>query len=300
VHKLVYDVETAPGDRDNVMFFGDSASEDSASFLVEMLMPGDDEGREREKVVASRGGTTRFDPERHCRRSIRLRGYDYSQSGLYFLTVCARQREPVLGEVIDGTMWLNEAGVVMQDAWEALPDRFRTIALDAFVVMPNHVHGIVVLGATVIAERGTGPVGALLAAPGVSHRHGRGGNEYSGIRGIATANECMASEDVASSDPTVGARGHGGDTRPPSLAVVMRAFKSLSGIAGNRAVGRVGAPFWQRNYYEHVIRNDASLSRIRRYIEANPANWIMDEENPETLSEVRREPDAPRMPDNFM
>jgi putative transposase len=247
-----------------------------------------------------RGGATRSDPDQHRRRSIRLREYDYSQTGLYFLTICAWQREPVLGEVIDGTMWLNEAGVVVREAWAALPDRFPTVALDAFVVMPNHVHGIVALGAIPVAERDAGSVGALLAAPGVANHRDGGGNACSGIRDLAKPNERVASEDVTSGAPTAGAMGDGGGVRTPTLAAVMRAFKSLSGVAGNRAVGRVGAPFWQRNYYEHVIRNDASLSRIRRYIEANPANWIMDAENPEALSQVRRGHDVRRMPENFV
>jgi len=83
------------------------------------------------------------------RRSIRLRDYDYAQPGAYFITVCAYQRQCLFGEIVDGEMQLNEWGRVIQACWEAIPDHFPNVELDAFVIMPNHIHGIItIVGAT--------------------------------------------------------------------------------------------------------------------------------------------------------
>jgi putative transposase len=170
-------------------------------------------------------------PEQLQRRhSIRLRGYDYAQPGLYFVTICTAYRECLLGEVSGAAVHLTRAGRAVAGAWEALPASFCSICLDAFVIMPNHVHGIICLQAA-----HSGPLGR---------------------------------------EPQ----------RPPSLGQVVRAFKSLSARAANHAMGRTGQPLWQRNYYEHVIRNEVSLTAIRQYIEENPARWADDPENPGRLT----------------
>jgi len=158
----------------------------------------------------------------HHRRAIRLAGYDYRQDGMYFVTICTFQWECLLGEIVDGEMYLSAAGEAVQQAWDRLPPRFPGIALDRFVVMPNHVHGILFLGA----------------------------------------------------DPGIGA------ANPVSLGTVVGAFKSLAAIAANRVLAREGSPLWHRNYYEHIIRNDRELHRVRAYIEGNPANWAQDDDNP--------------------
>jgi len=84
-----------------------------------------------------------YDPEKHRRRSIRLKGYDYSQEGAYFVTICTHNRECILGEVANGEVLLNEFGKIVESAWFDLPKHYRNVELDAFVVMPNHVHGII-------------------------------------------------------------------------------------------------------------------------------------------------------------
>ena len=160
-----------------------------------------------------------------ARRSPRLVGYDYSQAGLYFVTACTWNREPVLGDVIAGGMRLSPAGRAVASAWETLPVRFPAVDLDAFVVMPNHVHGILFLGANPALPK---------------------------------------------------------DTAAPTLAAVLRAFKSVSAIDANRTLNRPGRPFWQRSYHDHIIRHDRALDRIRRYIADNPARWDTDPDNPTT------------------
>ncbi len=174
----------------------------------------------------------------HRRRPLRLRGFDYSREGAYFVTICTRNRECQFGEVVDGRMRLGEAGQVIQAVWDRLSERFPTIESDAFIVIPNHVHGILVL------------VGEGLALP---------------MRG------------AASSAPTGSASS--------TLGNVVRVFKSLSAIGVNRLLSRSGLPLWQRNYFEHVIRSEESLNRIREYIETNPLSWEMDRENPERKGE---------------
>jgi len=172
----------------------------------------------------------------HRRRSRRLKGYDYSQAGTYFVTICTHNRECTFGHILDGEMVLNDAGRMVQAVWDELAGRFSGLELDTFTVMPNHVHGIIV------------SVGALLAAPSPQGR--------------------------ASPAPTLGD--------------VMRAFKSLSAIRVNRMAMRTGS-LWQRNYYEHVIRDESDLNRIRQYIRDNPACWAEDEDNPERLKPRRGE-----------
>lgn len=174
-----------------------------------------------------------YDPEIHHRRSIRLRGYDYSSSGAYFLTVSIKNKECLFGEIVDGTMRLSQAGELIHQVWDTLPNRHADIDLDAFVIMPNHVHGIIVLTDTSI-------VGARLALP----------------------------------------EGEGAASGAPTLGDVIRTFKSISAIRVNRLLTRTGQPLWQRSYYEHIIRNEISLNRVREYIAMNPQNWMTDQENP--------------------
>ena len=87
----------------------------------------------------------RFDPERHHRRSIRLKGYDYRKSGAYFVTICTQNRECLFGEIVDGQMILNDVGRMVQSLWDELPRHFPNVELDAFGAMPNHVHGIIMI-----------------------------------------------------------------------------------------------------------------------------------------------------------
>jgi REP element-mobilizing transposase RayT len=206
------------------------------------------------------------------RRSIRLPGYDYSQPGYYFITVCTHDRECLFGEVRNAEMVLSEAGRAVRSVWTNLPNRFPGIDLDEFVVMPNHVHGILVIanpsgaptrpGAPAPPGTSTPPgmsrslVGAGLALPVAPPWP---------ARGVGQAGR-------ASPAPTDGRRMRLGD--------VVGAFKSLSAVVVNRLLARSGQPLWQRNYFEHVVRGDAELQRIRQYVVDNPAKWAEDRENP--------------------
>jgi REP element-mobilizing transposase RayT len=170
----------------------------------------------------------KHDPDRHHRQSTRLKGYDYAQPGAYFVTVCTRDRECLLGDIVDGEMRLNEYGMAVREEWLRTAQLRETVELDACTIMPNHVHGIVVI---------TNGRGTARRAP--TERFGK---------------------PVADSIPTI-----------------MRAFKSASTKHINVIRRTPGTPVWQRNYYEHVVRDDEELKAIRQYILSNPANWTTDE-----------------------
>jgi REP element-mobilizing transposase RayT len=115
-----------------------------------------------------------FDPDEHHRRSIRLKGYDYSRAGAYFVTICTHDRECLFGEIMDGEMRLNDAGQAAQADWVRLPERFQSIELDEFVIMPNHLHGIILVGAGLAPPDRGAPNrgacrGAACCAPTLGH-----------------------------------------------------------------------------------------------------------------------------------
>jgi REP element-mobilizing transposase RayT len=179
----------------------------------------------------------KFDPDRHHRRSIRLKDYNYAQAGAYFVTVCTHERECVFGNVIAGEVQLNEYGRIVTACWEEIPHHFMGTELDAFVVMPNHIHGVVV-----ITNDGKQPAGAR-ATHASPLRKPRGP-------------QCK------------------------SVGAIIGAFKSASTKRVNEMGQVPGMPLWQRDYHEHVIRDEHELDRIREYIAANPARWAEDVNNP--------------------
>lgn len=184
--------------------------------------------------------------EKRQRRSIRLRGYDYAQTGAYFITIVTKDRLCLFGDVVGGEMRLNERGPIVQTVWEELPDHYLSVQCDAFVVMPNHIHGIITLannGATGKSDVGAG---------------------FKPARGVA-----------------VGPHSARAGLKPaPTLSEVVRAFKTFSARRINEMRGSPGIAVWQRNYYEHVVRSDNELDRIREYIMNNPVQWELDLENP--------------------
>ncbi len=202
----------------------------------------------------------RNDPEKRRRRSMRLHGYDYSQAGAYFLTICTADRRILFGEVVDHQMVLNEAGRIVTDEWLRSARIRPEIELDAWVVMPNHIHGILT-----IADVG-------------SERDRRSRPDQRSL----TTGVCLPGR----GDRRVAPTGPG----PGSVGAIVAGFKSASAKRINAFRGTGGEPVWQRNYYEHVIRYEAVLNRIRQYIAENPARWAEDPENP-----ARRQPAANRL-----
>jgi len=163
-----------------------------------------------------------------CRRSIRLRNYDYSAVGGYFVTICTYQWECLFGEVMAGEMRVNNAGDCVKTVWDSLPIRYPGIEMDTFIVMPNHIHGIILINH---------PVGAIHELPLQKRRN-------------------------------------------MLLPMVIGYLKMNSAKRINQYRNNPGAPVWQRNYYERVIRNDRELHNIRQYIADNPLRWADDENHP--------------------
>jgi putative transposase len=224
-----------------------------------------------------------LNPDRRHRRSIRLRGYDYSAAGAYFVTICTWQWVCFFGEIEAGEMHLNEAGLAVRSVWLELPDRFPGVTTDEFVIMPNHVHGIIVLGhsspvgARFIAPNSRRPAGA--PAPGIrplidQERPGAMTRTPGAADWRSDAMECLPGAMNRAST-------RGGNVMP-TLREIVRMFKAAS----TRRIREQGTEHfaWQRNYYEHIIRNEESFNRIRQYIAENPAHWPDDEENPANAS----------------
>lgn len=161
-----------------------------------------------------------YDPKKHHRRSIRVKGYDYSRAGAYFITICMHNHEPLFGRIVNANMELSIYGRIVFTRWRNLPRYYSYIELSAFTVMPNHIHGIV-----------------------------------------------MIKSEVA------------GLTEQRSVSEIVRGFKTFSSRRINEVRGTPGLPVWQRNYWEHIIRDEDSFRRIHDYIITNPLRWHLDREN---------------------
>jgi REP element-mobilizing transposase RayT len=273
----------------------------------------------------------KYNPNKHHRRSIRLKGYDYSQAGLYFITICCQHRIWRFGEVINGEMLLNEFGEIAYNEWIKLTERFPNFELDVFQIMPNHMHGIIVLkdvGATLavaqndldsqndsvsqnlngagaspartvleisnvendcIIEKGT--VVATLAVDrndSVSQNdsvsknlNGAGASPARTVLEISDVeNDCIIEKSIVGATLAVAQN----DLDAPndsnsSVSDMVGAYKSLVANAclsiyksNNEIMGKL----WQRNYYEHIIRNEQSYINISNYIINNPSKFKED------------------------
>lgn len=173
-----------------------------------------------------------YNPEQDHRRSIRLKGFDCTQQGAYFVTVCTQGKLCLFGAIVEAKVILNDTGRIVEKCWRDIPAHFPHVELDEFVVMPNHVHGIL---------RIVEPIGAKDFSP-------------------------LQTQKPSGTSKTIGS--------------VIRGFKI--GVTKWTRQHTPGLDVWQRNYYEHVIRNEIALERARQYIMGNPAQWDEDNENPGT------------------
>lgn len=180
----------------------------------------------------------------HHRRSLRLKGYDYSMAGAYFVTICTQDRACLFGDVAAGEMRLNEAGQMVTTLWESIAVRFSSVEIDQFVVMPNHLHGILVLpdgdakeATTRVAPTQPSTAGAPLWAPASGW-----------AISLAHSNRRLRPAISPASKPKAGRNSAAG--------------------SGNVTI------------MKHIIRDEDALNRIRRYVDDNPARWEFDDENP--------------------
>ena len=155
------------------------------------------------------------------RKSNRLNYHDYTKAGYYFVTICIAGKRPYFGHIKDEKMQLNEHGQIVYKYWHAIIKNYPSVSLDYFVIMPNHLHGIIVL-----KEKGET------------------------------------------------------DKSPVSLSVIIKSFKQ---VTSKQLRFKISEFAWQKSFYDHVIRDDADLLRIREYITNNPLKWELDENNPKNL-----------------
>jgi REP element-mobilizing transposase RayT len=177
----------------------------------------------------------KYNPDKHHRRSIRLKGYDYSQPGWYFVTICTQNRAMLFGDVVNGKMVLNDAGRMVAQCWCDIPDHYPHVRLDKYIIMPNHVHGIIEITGDEIDDTN---VGAKNFSP----------------------QQNIQSPHFRSPSKTIGS--------------IIRGFK-IGVTKWFRQHTKIHT-VWQRNYYEHIIRNENDLNRIRKYIIENPLKWQDD------------------------
>ncbi len=233
-----------------------------------------------------------FDSLRHhpvgtlrSRRSIRLKDYDYAQAGAYFVTIVTWNRECVLGEVVDRAVELSPIGQTAYDFWQEIPRHFANADTDEFIVMPNHIHGILVIGQT--AREPVGDVNGDHAGVEYGRNANVGVECFVGVEYIQPLRGNQPTHpnqprrpDVPprSEPPQIEPRHAYQHVIPKSVGSIIRTYKA----AVTRWCNKNGSEHfaWQRNYYEHVIRDENDLERIRNYIASNPANWSADDENP--------------------
>lgn len=231
----------------------------------------------------------KYNPQIHHRRSIRLRGYDYSQAGVYFITICCHKREHLFGEITNGEMNLNDKGTIALKEWKKLQKRYENIKLDIFQVMPNHIHGIIILNDDIPVGAGFTP--ALcenVVDKQLGFTHALCENIVNDLQ-CANDDKNWATEKVA---PTVNDNDVQSNRNRKRISDIVGAYKSLvaneclkmflqnwtnelSELNPAPSVPAMGK-LWQRNYHEHIIRDEQSYNVISEYILNNPTRWMDD------------------------
>lgn len=197
---------------------------------------------------------SKYDPGKHHRHTIRLQGYDYSQPGAYFVTLCTQNRECVLGEIVDNRINCSAAGQIAHDFWAQVAAHFSQVDIPSFVIMPNHVHAMIVIIDIPPATNGV----VWKPRPCFGNPSGRG----------VVSTPGPGQGDPA---PTVG---------KPDLGHIVAFYKYQTTKRINALRVNPGCRFWQRNYFEHIVRNDDEYRQIVEYIQTNPLRWESDQLHP--------------------
>ena len=192
-----------------------------------------------------------FNPEIHRRQSYRLKGWDYSQPGLYFVTICVKDRKCLFGDIVDGRMVLSNEGKIIEEEWLNTEEVRKNFKLDEWVIMPNHVHGIIVIKSMDDMAR---------ACVGTTRR----------VVCVGTTRRVVPTEHPKR--PNGPGKG--------SIGAMIGQFKSIASKRINKFNNTPGQIIWQPKFHDHIIRNELSLNRIREYIINNPLNWDLDKKNP--------------------
>ncbi len=189
-----------------------------------------------------------FDSQSRHRRSIRLKGWDYRRAGFYYVTIVTKNNVCLFGNVENEQMDLNEIGKIVQDEWLKTPIVRPYVGLDEFVIMPNHLHGIIIIKDESEIEDASESREEIQTGGAIRRIARKDGNEMMNPKARL---------------------------KSASLGAIIGQFKSESAKRINIDRSSPGMPVWQRNYYEHIVRDDKSLERIRKYIINNPLKWEM-------------------------
>ena len=238
----------------------------------------------------------KYNPQIHHRRSIRLKGYDYSQAGAYFITICVKDKKCLFGHVENKKMILNDAGIMIDKWWQKIPEKFPDIELDVYQIMPNHFHAIIInTGAGVVRANPCVRPDTNIQTDTISNMDPEidTNNTIAPNTGQTHGSDSESTPDTASGQ-THGAAPSGGDATilgehddalgehlGSPLHRIVQWFKTMSTNEYIRGVKSLNwAPFngklFQRNYYEHIIRNERAYHNISNYIINNPAKWDDD------------------------
>ena len=203
-----------------------------------------------------------YNPTIHHRRSIRLKGYDYSQAGMYFVTICVQNHSCLFGKIVGGDMVLNDIGKIVEKCWLEIVQHYPNAVLHEYIVMPNHVHGIIEL-----TNDGNDTQPPVLSPNDNDTQPSVGAKNFSPNE---TPNETPVTPNNNDTQTTIGAKNFSplrGTSR--TIGAIVRGFKI--GVTK-----QLGYSVWQRNYWENIIRDEQSYQRIANYIINNPINWKGD------------------------
>jgi REP element-mobilizing transposase RayT len=228
----------------------------------------------------------RFNPQRHARRSIRLKGWDYSQPSWYYVTIVVKDRTCDFGRVVNESVALSELGSSADACWREIPEHHEGVGLDEYVVMPNHVHGIVIIN-----EKSRGdvhgrdvpgrdvqlnvPTGDTLNVP----------TDDTSRLNVPTDDTLPLNVPTDQNQPRIHRIGNSISPVKGSLSVIIRTFKAAV-TTWARANGHPDFT-WQGRFHDHIIRDEDDLYRIRTYIRNNPLKWALDQENPDNVGSAQ-------------
>ena len=226
-----------------------------------------------------------INPTLPLRRSLRLKGYDYSQAGVYFVTLCAQEKICLFGEIVNDEMLGNELGTIVAAEWEKSAEIRSEIELGPYVIMPNHFHGIILImdpdwspvpNQSVLTplRRGDRRVARSEPVPALGPQCDRG----------VAGNPLPPTHPGPGDQPVAPTRG----PQPGSVGALMAGFKAAVTKRINTDRHQPGTPVWQRNYYEHVIRDEDDYHRIIEYISTNPQRWLEDSLHPSKVSAITK------------
>ena len=207
------------------------------------------------------------------RRSIRLKDFNYSQSGLYFITICTASKHSLFCTNSENSVNLSHIGKIARDFWLKIPDHFQNAKLDEFVVMPNHIHGIIAL--TDNEENRAENIQPLqLHEQNVGVQYIEPSSPHNKIQHIEPSSPQNWFQHI---EPSL-SRNRFQHMIPKSIGSIVRSYKAA--VTRQCRKDKICEIVWQRNFYERIIRNEKELGNLREYIANNPLNWSLDRENP--------------------